>query len=58
MLLRKLRLVNYGGIYNGMGLYDICIDFTKCKHRTILIKGDNGSGKSTIEGALKPFHCW
>ena len=34
---------------------EIEIDFTRCQHRIILIKGDNGSGKSTIEGALKPL---
>lgn len=55
MLLRRLKLVNYGGIYNGLGLDTIEIDFTKCQHRIVLIKGDNGSGKSTIEGALKPL---
>lgn len=55
MLLRKLRLVNYGGIYNGMHLYEINIDFTKCKNRILLIRGDNGSGKSTIENSLKPL---
>ena len=55
MLLKRLKLVNYGGIYNGLGLHEIEIDFTKCKNRIILIKGDNGSGKSTIEGALKPL---
>lgn len=55
MILKRLKLVNYGGIYNGLGLNEIEIDFTKCQHRIILIKGDNGSGKSTIEGALKPL---
>jgi len=55
MLLRRLKLVNYGGIYNGLGLKQIEIDFTKCQHRIVLIKGDNGSGKSTIESALKPL---
>lgn len=55
MLLKRLKLVNYGGIYNGMGLYEIEIDFTKCRNKIILIKGDNGSGKSTIESALKPL---
>ncbi len=55
MLLKRLKLVNYGGIYNGLGLKEIEIDFTKCQHRIILIKGDNGSGKSTIESALKPL---
>lgn len=55
MLLSRLKLVNYGGIYNGLGLYEIEIDFTRCKHKLILIKGDNGSGKSTIENAIKPL---
>lgn len=55
MLLRKLHLVNYAGIFNGMGLNEISIDFTKCKSRIILIRGDNGSGKSTIEKTLKPL---
>lgn len=55
MLLKKLRLENYAGIYNGLGLYQIEIDFTKCQHRIILIKGDNGTGKSTIEKSLKPL---
>ena len=55
MLLKRLKLVNYGGIYNGMGLNEIEIDFTKCKNRIVLIKGDNGSGKSTIESAIKPL---
>ena len=57
MLLKRLKLVNYGGIYNGMGLYEIEIDFTKCRNKIVLIKGDNGSGKSTIENALKPLPC-
>jgi DNA repair exonuclease SbcCD ATPase subunit len=55
MILKRLKLVNYGGIYNGIGRNEIEIDFTRCKNRIILIKGDNGSGKSTIENALKPL---
>lgn len=38
-----------------MGLYEIEIDFTRCRNKIVLIKGDNGSGKSTIESALKPL---
>lgn len=57
MLMKTLRLVNYGGIYNGMQLNDICIDFTKCKSSShiILVVGSNGSGKSTIVKAMKPL---
>lgn len=50
-----LELNGYIGIYNGMGLYKIAIDFTKCKHRITVIKGTNGSGKSTIWNALSMF---
>lgn len=50
-----LRLTNYIGIYNGMGLYDIEIDFSKSLHKICVIKGTNGSGKSTIMNALSLF---
>lgn len=55
MRLRYLYLSNYAGIYNGLGLNEIEIDFKKCRHKICLIKGDNGSGKSTIMKALKPL---
>ena len=50
-----LELENYIGIYNGMGLYNIQIDFLKAKHRICVIKGTNGSGKTTIQSALSLF---
>ena len=50
-----LELDNYIGIYNGMGLYNIKIDFLKSKHRICVIKGTNGSGKTTIQSALSLF---
>src|SRR5699024_5072878 len=50
-----LELENYIGIYNGMGLYNIKIDFLKSKHRVCVIKGTNGSGKTTIQSALSLF---
>ena len=50
-----LELENYIGIYNGMGLYKIQIDFTKAYHRICVIKGTNGSGKTTIQSALSLF---
>lgn len=50
-----LKLTNYIGIYNGMGLYDIEIDFSRSMHKVCVIKGTNGSGKSTIMNALSVF---
>ena len=50
-----LELGNYIGIYNGMGLYKIVIDFSKAYHRICVIKGTNGSGKTTIQSALSLF---
>ena len=55
MRLLRLRLENYIGIYNGMGLDHIEIDFSKCLHKVLIIKGDNGTGKSTIFKALTPL---
>lgn len=48
----ELKLDNYIGIYNGMGLNTIHIDLSKCVNRTLIIRGENGSGKSTIFKAL------
>lgn len=55
MRIANIRLKNYIGIYNGMGLDEIYIDLTKATKRLILIVGDNGSGKSTLMSALSPF---
>ena len=51
----RIKLVNYIGIYNGLGLNEIDIDFTKCKHNKVIIKGRNGSGKSTLLTSLSPI---
>lgn len=50
--LHRLHLENYIGLYNGMGIHEITIDFTKTMHNICIIKGDNGVGKSTIFKAL------
>lgn len=55
MRLLYIKLVNYIGIYNGMRLESIEIDFSKCKNNIVAIKGDNGTGKSTIFKALNPL---
>lgn len=54
MKYKWIELYGYAGIYNGMKLMQIKIDFTKCKTNKIIIKGDNGSGKSTLENAINP----
>lgn len=51
----SIKLVNYIGIYNGMGLYNIDIDMTKCRHKMTIIRGENGSGKSTLSKAMGLF---
>lgn len=56
MQLYKVKLKNYIGIYNGMGIHTISINFFKCKHKITVIKGDNGSGKSTLFNALTPIN--
>ena len=46
---------NYIGFFNGMGLYKVDIDLSKCIHNIVLIQGCNGSGKSTLLFHLNPF---
>ena len=55
MKLISARFKGLIGINRASGLHDIRIDFTKCRHKIILIIGKNGSGKSTISNALDPF---
>ena len=49
------KLVNYIGIFNGLGLHEIEIDFSKCRNTICCISGKNGSGKSTLMKALNPL---
>lgn len=55
MRFASIFLSNYIGIYNGMGLTEIHIDMTLCRHRILTIRGDNGGGKSTLMKALSLF---
>lgn len=50
-----LRLKGYTRIFNGLGLPEIEIDFTKCKNRIIVLNGRNGRGKTTIEDCASFF---
>lgn len=56
MRITYIKLINYIGIFNGLGLHEIEIDFNKSKHKTIIIRGKNGSGKSTLFNALHPMY--
>ena len=56
MRLNKIKLVNYIGIYNGLGLRELEINFYKAKHNICAIVGANGSGKSTLLKALNPMN--
>lgn len=55
MKLLSAKLKGLIGICRASGLREINIDFTRCRHKIILIIGENGSGKSTIMNALHPF---
>ena len=55
MRLAYIKLVNYIGIFNGLDLTEIEIDFSKARNSILVIKGDNGSGKSTIYKAMNPL---
>lgn len=55
MKLRSLRLRGAIGIFDGLGLDEINIDFTKFDEGTICVFGDNGSGKTTLIENLSPY---
>lgn len=55
MKILNITLENYIGIYNGMGINEISIDFTKCRNKITVIRGRNGSGKSTLFNAIHPL---
>lgn len=55
MRYESIELLNYAGVYNGMSLNQITIDFSQCISNKIIFRGDNGSGKSTIMRAISPM---
>ena len=55
MRITYLKLIGYIGIFNGLGLQKIEIDFSKCRNNITLLVGSNGSGKSTLQKAMTPF---
>lgn len=51
-----IKLINYIGIYNGLGLHELEIDLSKAIHKITMIRGKNASGKSTLFNALHPMY--
>lgn len=47
-----VKLVGYIGLYSGLGLKEIELDFSKARNKICVISGPNGVGKSTIINAL------
>ena len=54
MKILSVKLVNYIGIFNGIGKREFSYDFTNSTP-IVIIEGRNGSGKSTLLNALHPF---
>ena len=55
MKILKATFKNFIGFKDGMGLNELSLDFSKSKNRIILIKGNNGTGKTTLLSCLHPF---
>jgi predicted ATP-binding protein involved in virulence len=55
MKVLKAIFKNFIGFKDGMGLNEITFDFTNSKNRIILLKGNNGTGKTTFISSLHPF---
>lgn len=51
----RMKLVNFIGVWIGMGLTEFEIDRSNSKNNIILMIGDNGSGKSAIMSEMTPF---
>lgn len=52
MRYKSIYLENYIGIYAGMHLYRLFIDFDLCKYGNIVLKGGNGAGKTSLFNAI------
>lgn len=55
MFIKDIELIGYVGIFNGLGIKDLYIDFTKSNRGLFIIIGDNGSGKTTLLNAISPL---
>lgn len=55
MKITYLKLVNFIGIYDGLGRTTIEINFSKGSNKIVMLNGQNGSGKTTILSTLNPY---
>ncbi|ALN97887.1 hypothetical protein Bp8pS_208 [Bacillus phage vB_BpuM-BpSp] len=49
------KFVNFAGIFAGLGVKEVELDFKKSKNRFIMLLGGNGSGKTTMMSLLHPL---
>lgn len=55
MKITYIKLKNVAGIYVGMNLKELEIDFSKSVNKIIAISAKNGSGKTVLLSSLTPF---
>lgn len=55
MKILYLKLINFSSIYTVFKSKTLTIDFSSSKNKIILLKGRNGSGKTSILASLHPF---
>lgn len=55
MKITYMKLVNFAGIYAGMGIREFELDLSNQKNNIILLKASNGSGKTVILSNLNPY---
>ena len=55
MRIDYLYLKNFIGIYNGIGRTELKLELADISDRIILLRGQNGSGKTTVLSMLTPF---
>lgn len=53
--LLRIKLVNFVGVYLGIGVKELEIDRSKSNNNIILLLGDNGSGKTSLLSEMTPF---
>jgi DNA repair exonuclease SbcCD ATPase subunit len=55
MRINYAKFVNFTGIYAGIGVKELELDFTIGKNKIIMPLGGNGAGKTTLMSILNPY---